>query len=281
MLNELFITKYHFLVNSILLLGLYVTVRFILIKSVKGWGLKDGKNKQTWLFIARQIPNLILVIGILIIWGPALRNLALSLVAVAAAIVVATKEVILCFMGGLLKASTKLFEIDDRISVSGIRGKVKEHNLMTTELLEIGPGPKSNQTTGKIIKLPNSVFLTNYVSIVPSENDFITHLISITLPIDNLNLEKIESSLLSSAEKVTKTFQQKFDVYKKTHPKDMDQFDLAQGPKIFVDFNAKDSFEISLRMSIPYDGMSIIENDIKKDFMRRLESLKNTEQKPS
>src|SRR5690606_27740699 len=98
----------------------------------------------SWLFIAKRLPGIILLIGILFIWGQELRDFALSLVAVAAALVLATKEVILCLMGGLLKASTKLFENGDRISVSGYKGKVIDHTLLTTTLIETGPG-RSNQ----------------------------------------------------------------------------------------------------------------------------------------
>jgi small-conductance mechanosensitive channel len=262
-----FTDQNNFLISTTALFLIFFTLRLILTSLVRSWRVKDPRNKQTWLLAAKQLPNIILVVGIFIIWGQELRDFALSLVAVAAAIVLATKEVILCFMGGLLKVSTKLFEIDDRIAVAGYRGKVKDHNLMTTELLEIGPGPKSNQKTGKVIKVPNSLFLSNTVSVVPSGNDFILHVIMITLPLEGFDWELVEESLLKATRLVSLTFEKDLESFKKNNPFIAKEFNLDQEPKVFLDLNAKDSVDVSLRLCVPYEGMSRIENEIKKRFV--------------
>lgn len=171
-----------YIVELVILLVIYLATRLILYRVVSNWALKDSKNQQSWFFLAKRLPTLVVFLGVLFIWGHELRDLALSLVAVAAALVLATKELILCFMGGLMRASSKLFEIDDRISVAGFRGKVVEQNFLTTILLEIGPGVRSNQSTGKFLKIPNSLFLGNAVTVVPSGHDYILHTISITMP---------------------------------------------------------------------------------------------------
>lgn len=267
---KIFLEKYSFLIATIVLICVFLLIRFMLTRLVRNWKVQDPKNNQNLMLIANQLPTLILIVGLLIIWGQELRDFAISLVAVAAAIVLATKEIILCFMGGLLKVSSKLFEIDDRISVAGFRGKVRDHNLMTTELLEIGPGPKSNQTTGKLIKIPNSIFLSNTVSIVPSAHDYILHIITMTLPISAIDWDLIENTLLASAKEICKEFEQNLIRYKEENPEMITKFHLDQEPKVFLDLNSKDSLDISLRLCLPYEGMSRIENDIKKNFIQKL-----------
>ncbi len=259
----------------VLLVLIYLFSRFILVNVVKAWALKDSKNKQSWLAMARRIPVAILFIGILFIWGRELREFALSLVAVAAALVIATKEVILCLMGGLLKSSTKLFEKGDRIAVDGRRGKVIDHTLLTTTMMEIGPSEKLNQNTGRVLKLPNSLFLSHMVSVVPSSQTFIHHLITMTLPL-GYDWEDIEKSLLESAKEVSADYRESFSAFKKRKAALVKELNLNQDPRVIFDVNAKDSLDVSLRLTVPYEGLSVVENKIVKSFMDKLSELKPT-----
>ena len=253
----------------LILISVYLLSRFILVRVVKAWAVKDQKNQQSWLFLAKRLPSLLLLLGILFIWGNELRDLALSLVAVAAALVLATKEVILCFMGGLLKASAKLFEIGDRISVSGYRGKVVEQSLLTTTLLEIGPGIRSNQSTGKILKIPNSLYLSNTITVVPSGHDFILHVISITMPLVD-QWEMMESLLKESAIGVFSEYRKDFEKFAQKNKKIVSSYSLGQEPRVFIEMNSKDTMEFQIRMTIPYDGLSRTENLVTRTFLSKV-----------
>src|SRR5690606_16118234 len=54
-----------------------------------------------WRVQIRRAVVTSLILGLLVIWGSELRELAFSLVAVAVAIVIASKELILCFLGSI------------------------------------------------------------------------------------------------------------------------------------------------------------------------------------
>ncbi|MCB0378420.1 MAG: mechanosensitive ion channel family protein [Bdellovibrionales bacterium] len=257
------------LIGLIILVASYLLARFILVRLVKNWALKDPINNQSWIKIAKRLPGLILFVGVLFIWGQELRDFALSLVAVAAALVLATKEVILCLMGGLLRASTKLFEVGDRITVAGFRGKVVEQTLLTTTLAEIGPGNKSNQSTGRLLKLPNSLFLNNGVTVIPSTHEFILHTLVMTMPLA-VNWEHMERMLLESATEVMKSYQSEFERYAKKNSKIVKTYSLGQEPRVGFDLNAKDSIELSVRLTVPYDGLGKTEYAIIKTFMKKV-----------
>mgnify|MGYP001215256827 CR=1 FL=1 len=62
------------------------------------------------------------------------------MVAIAVALVIATKELILCVSGALIKGGARSFNIGDRIQVKEFRGDVIDQNLLTTTILEVGPG---------------------------------------------------------------------------------------------------------------------------------------------
>src|SRR5690554_3863890 len=96
--------------------------------------------RRKWLVQSRNGIILIFILRLILIWGEELRTLALSVVAIAVAFVVATKELILCVTGSLLKAGAGSFNIGDRIQVKDFRGDVIDQTLLATTILEVGPG---------------------------------------------------------------------------------------------------------------------------------------------
>ncbi len=101
-----------------------------------------------------------LVFAIFLLWFAQLQVFFVSVMAVAAAVVLAFKELIMCLTGGILGRVSNSFKIGDRIEIDGLRGFIIEKNLMTTKVLEIGPEKNSQQTTGGIINIPNSLMLS-------------------------------------------------------------------------------------------------------------------------
>lgn len=110
-----------------------------------------------------HVINLGTVGVLLLLWFAQVQDVLLSFVAIAAALVVATKEVILCIMGGLYLRFSKAYSMKDRIEVHGVRGYVLEIGLTYTRVLEIGPERESQQTTGAIVTIPNSLLLSHSI----------------------------------------------------------------------------------------------------------------------
>jgi small-conductance mechanosensitive channel len=103
------------------------------------------------------------LLGLALIWGDQIRSLALSIVAIAVAFVVATKELILCVSGAILKSGAGSFNLGDRIQVKDFRGDVIDQTLLATTVLEVGPGKTAHQRTGRMIVIPNALFLSEPV----------------------------------------------------------------------------------------------------------------------
>ena len=107
----------------------------------------------------RDYGRILLIMFIFFLWFAKLQTVFISLLAVAAAIVIAFKEIIMCLTGGLLIRINNYFKLGDRIEVDGVRGFVIDKSLTATKILEIGPEKNSQQTTGNIISIPNSIVL--------------------------------------------------------------------------------------------------------------------------
>ncbi|GAK84261.1 small-conductance mechanosensitive channel [Vibrio ponticus] len=106
-----------------------------------------------------------IVLLLFILWQSEINEFALSLTAIAVAVVVASKEIILCFTGSIQRASSRSFRIGDWIEVGKLCGEVIEHNMMATVIQEIDLYHGQYHFTGKTATLPNSMFFTYPVKI--------------------------------------------------------------------------------------------------------------------
>lgn len=83
--------------------------------------VQSPELRGKWLINSRNGFLLLMLLGLVMIWGEELRTLALSIVAIAVAFVVATKELILCFTGSILKSGSRSFVLGDRIQVKDLQ----------------------------------------------------------------------------------------------------------------------------------------------------------------
>ena len=165
--------------STLILLLAYFVLRLMLVRAIQSWPIPNVDVRRKWVVQAKNLAILILFLGTIFIWGSELKTFAVSLVAIAAAVVIALKELLLCVLGGILKAGTQMFSIGDRIEVAGLRGDVITHNLLTTTVFEIGPGREFHQFTGRVAVIPNSMFLSQSVINETETGPYVLHVVRI------------------------------------------------------------------------------------------------------
>lgn len=187
----------HLVSTAILLLVLGVcrslTARFIRRTNI------TTELRRKWLVQSRNGFLLLLLLGLLIIWGSELRTLALSIVAIAVAFVVATKELILCVTGTILKRGASSFTLGDRIQVKDFRGDVIDQSLLATTILEVGPGKLTHQRTGRMIVIPNALFVSEPVINESFTHAFVWHVFTVPFKRDE-DWQAARHNILTSAQ---------------------------------------------------------------------------------
>ena len=118
----------------------------------------DHRRRISTIHHASIALGLIVVVSL---WLHQLQEFALSITAIAVALVVATKELLLCLLGTLLARTSNAFVIGDWIRVQGQFGEVIEKNLLSTQMQEIES--RSYTYTGRTVVVPNSLFLASSV----------------------------------------------------------------------------------------------------------------------
>lgn len=185
------------LTSSLMLLFTLLVLRSLVARLLKQ-KIASIELRRRWLVQSNNGFILLLLLGLVFIWGEELRTLALSVVAIAVAFVVATKELILCVMGSILKTGARSFKVGDRIQIKEFRGDVIDQNLLATTILEVGPGKLTHQRTGRMTVIPNSLFVAEPVINESFTSDYILHVFTVPYP-RQANWSEAQKALLQSA----------------------------------------------------------------------------------
>ncbi|MBZ0165806.1 MAG: mechanosensitive ion channel family protein [Candidatus Omnitrophica bacterium] len=146
----------------VLLITSYILL-FVIIKFINN-RVKDIKARHIVRKNTAYIITFTVMLMIVVIWMQNITYLSIFLGVAGAGLTLALQEVILAVAGWLLILIRRPFEIGDRIEINGIKGDIIDIRLFQTSMLEIGNWVDADQSTGRIVNIPNSfVFKTeNY-----------------------------------------------------------------------------------------------------------------------
>lgn len=159
-------------VASLVIILIAIAVRLAVGRIVRRQTWASAELGRRWMIQVRNVTVLIAFIALVVVWAQELRTAALSLVAFAVAAVIATKEMIMAVGGSFSRAMSGSFAVGDRVKIGPYRGDVIDHSLLTTTLLEIGPG---HVRTGRTVVVPNSLLLTDAVANETTGHDYVLH----------------------------------------------------------------------------------------------------------
>lgn len=253
-------------IATLALIGVVVLLRWAVVRSIVDSERVPPEHRRRLLASVRNLMIGLLLIGVIVIWGSEIKAVAISVLAVAAAIVLATKELIMCISGSLLRTGSHAFKIGDRIEVNGIRGDVFDTTLLTTTIFEVGPGPNAHQSTGRTIQLPNSLFLAQPVINETATEGYALHSLIVPLKITD-DVAAAEHALISAA-------RAECDGYLDTARRNMEQIGKTQGiealsvePRVSVHLPEPERVNLMLRFPVPARRKGRIEQAILRRYL--------------
>lgn len=253
------------LISSALAIILIVVIRIIAIRSVRKHSTLSIEAKRQWVVFIRNTSFILILSSVVVIWAYELRTFALSIAAIAVAIVLATKEVIVSITGGFFRTSAKLFKIGDRIQSGDFRGDVIDMDFFSTTLYEVGPGTCGQQYTGKTVRLPNSYFLDKpVVNETPSK--YSLHTFKVPLPA-GANIQELEQEILSIS---TENCAPYLDSAVREIKRYTDREAIANPtiePRVTFSVTDRETIQLVLRVPVPALGAGRIEEKILKAFL--------------
>ncbi|OAM30054.1 hypothetical protein A7P95_03285 [Eikenella longinqua] len=135
------------------------------------------------LVVSRNMGLIVCALGLFAVWFAQIQTFALSMVALAAATVLATKELIMCLSGSLMRMLTKQYSVGDFIEIGGIRGRVVDINMFNTLVMEIGPNALVEHMSGQAVSFPNSLVLAQPLRRDNVFGSYVVHTFEVPVPI--------------------------------------------------------------------------------------------------
>lgn len=255
-----------YVLSTAILILLVVIIRMGIHHSLFEGTDLSVESRRHWGVTIRNILLVIFILGIGFIWAPKIQTFAVSLLAIALAVVIATKEFIACVSGSILRMVTKVYSLGDRIEIGGIRGNVVDHNALTTTILEIGPGQTSHQYTGRAMSIPNSWIFQHAVSNETYTKKFRLHIITVPLSTDD-NWKLAEELLLKAGEQEAAPYIEEARAYfKKLEGKNWLHAPSVK-PRVTVQIPEPGCIKLLLRVPCPTQYPSRLEQAILNKFL--------------
>ncbi len=197
----------NFQMDSNALENLTITIVIVLILILVRWGvlrLVHGRTPDTrsWFLWRKTITYLTVLAAVLMIgpvWLEGFTDLATFLGLLSAGIAVALKDWITNFFGWVFIVVRRPYWIGDRIEIDGTAGDVIDIRLFASTLLEIGNWVGADQSTGRVIHIPNAKALTSKIANYTSGFPFIWEEIAVQVTFES-DWEKAKSILTRVAQ---------------------------------------------------------------------------------
>ena len=266
--------------STIVLVLAAIIVRGLLYRYLAKRDSLANEERRLLMSNIRNALFLVVVSGVVLIGAPALRTFALSLTAFVIAIIIATKELILCLTGTLLKISSGSLKIGDWVEINGLRGEVVDQTVLTTSIQELGKDSTAYEFTGRTVTIPNSLFLTATVVNEQFFKHYVFHTFYlITAP--QIDIAPIEEAMKATVEEEMKPF---MDVAKRYHTLIQKKAGIeikATTPQAKVSFLNDGKLKLSITAFLPTDESGRIEQLALRRGLQTYQSMAAVPEKES
>jgi small-conductance mechanosensitive channel len=134
------------------------------------------------------------------IWFAGIQSLATFIGIITAGLAIALKDLVTSFAGWIFILWRRPFIVGDRIEIGSYRGDVIDVRVFKFSLMEIGNWVDAEQSTGRIVHVPNSMVLSDVLANYSQGFRFIWHEIPVLVTFES-NWQKAKEILLEIANK--------------------------------------------------------------------------------
>ena len=161
--------------------------------------VNDIKTLYYWRRFILYTYGFILVIALLTIWIKGISSLTTFLGLTGAGLAIALHDAIANMAGWLFIIWKKPFEPGDRLEVEGVKGDVIDITLFQFSIIEVGNWVEAEQSTGRIIHIPNSKVLKEHIANYHTGFDYVWHEIPVLITFES-NWKKAKEILTGIAQ---------------------------------------------------------------------------------
>ena len=153
----------------------------LLLEGIVGSRIKEARARYSFRKATQLLFLIVSFVIVLRVWIPNPQALLVAYGLVAAGVAIALQDVFKNFAGALSILVSGIYRVGDRVEINGKLGDVIDIGPFYTTLIELREWVDGDQTTGRIVFLPNGQVLSYPVHNYTKEHNFLWD--EIALPI--------------------------------------------------------------------------------------------------
>ncbi len=224
----------------------------------------DVEHRRGNLVLAKNLIIGATLLAVGSIWATKIAGAALSLAAVAGAVLIVSKEFLSNVLGSAMLAISRPYRVGDFIEMGDATGRVLDTDLLVTTIAETLEG---HQLTGRTAVLPNSLLLTHPVKNLTATGAYVINLLNIAVS-PSEDLLSLEKTLLRAATEVCSPWLADAD----RHLKQLESRDLVNlpsaAPRVLMELRQAHEATLVLRYSCRPNDRVKVEQAILRAFLQ-------------
>ncbi len=231
-------------------------------------GAISAEKRRLHLVWARNIIWFAALLVIVSVWASTIAGFALSVAAVAGALLIVSKELVMCVHGYLYVTVVQPYKIGDVIEFNQLHGRVVDIDIFATTLVELD---KAGQRTGKVAEFPNGLLLTHPLINSSPNGAYALHAIQIPIPERaSHDLDRIEAAALAAADHATAAWSEEaMTHFRKASEENFIAFPSGK-TKVSWDFSNPEHLVLVIRVACPVGQRAKVEQAVFRDTWRAL-----------
>lgn len=211
------------------------------------------------------VKNLILacaMVALSIIWASKIAGVALSVAAVAGAMLIVSKDFLASLLGTAVFTITRPYRVGDFIEIGGVSGRVVDTSMLNTTVADTSEG---NLITGANIILPHAMLLSMPVKNLTATGQYVLRLLPVSVP--HRDLMHYEPLLLKAAQEVCGEWIDEASRHLKLM-ESRELIDLPSGnPRVIMDLSKHEHAVLTLRYACRPDERINVEQAILRRYL--------------
>jgi small-conductance mechanosensitive channel len=175
---------YRNLLISLVVIIIITILRNIIVRLVNR-RLEDAMVRYQWQKSSGYVAALMIVIILVPLWLGGVQDLVTYLGLISAGLAIALQGLILDFVGWLFIMIRRPFRVGDRIEIGKFAGDVIDLRVFQFSMIEIGNWVDADQSTGRIINIPNRQVFSEVMANFSSGFEFIWNEIPVLLTFES------------------------------------------------------------------------------------------------
>lgn len=159
-------------------------IRLIVLRILRK-NLSSSRQQYRWRKNLSYTTGLLGILALGVIWFEGLQSLGTFLGLLSAGLAIALRDPVTDLAGWIFISLRSPFDVGDRVEIGTVKGDIIDIRIFKFTVLEIGNWVNADQSTGRVIHVPNHKIFTESIANYTSDFEFIWNEVQVLLTFES------------------------------------------------------------------------------------------------